>query len=152
MTSIQMYINPKVVKTCLSKRFIKGFRENASSNRKTAKVFRRGRIKFCETRGSLVIRHQTGTRTSPEGWTLPPPSSMEKKKKKYGNRCRQRRNIAFLCRSNYSRGKVSFFCRLYGGNFPLKKKAWELSWNERERRRKRPLFQQHEILEAKDRI
>ena len=35
-----------------------------------------------------------------------------RRKKIRWNRCRQR-NIAFLCRSNYSRDEVSFFCRLY---------------------------------------
>lgn len=76
----------------------------------------------------------------------------KKKKKIRWNRCRQR-NIAFLCRSNYSRDEVSFFCRLYTlETFCRGKKARE---REKERRRKKKegsLFYHHRKLKTKDRI
>ena len=98
---------------------------------------------------ALVIRHQTGTRTSPKG---------RRRRKKYVGIVVDRGNIAFLRWSNYSRAKVSFFCRLCsvaGKIFsPRREKAQNTESGEErneEKRRRYCFLHRYRKFEAKDR-
>lgn len=127
-------------------------RENARRNGKAATVYRGVRIKFSERRELLVIRHQTGTRTSPRGMNLGPG-------KKYAGIVVDR-GILHSCveaitRAPRYRSSVAFTRRQLSAEGKGSRRGIRRSRRDgrgAEKKKEGSLFHHHGKLEAKDRI